>query len=50
MGQRKPEAGAEQAGGGVRKSGIPAGKLEMEERGNRRERKSKRYEAIDAPK
>lgn len=34
MGQRKPEAGVEQAGGGVRKSGIPAGKLEMEERGN----------------
>ena len=39
MGQRKPEAGAEQAGGGVRKSGIPAGKLEKEERGNRRDMK-----------
>ena len=39
MGQRKPEAGAEQAGGGVRKSGIPAGKLEMEEIGNRRDMK-----------
>ena len=39
MGQRKPEAGAEQVGGGVRKSGIPAGKLEMEERGNRRDMK-----------
>lgn len=34
VGQRKPEAGAEQVGGGGRKSGIPAGKLEMEERGN----------------
>ena len=27
------------AGGGVRKSGIPAGKLEKEERGNRRDMK-----------
>lgn len=30
---RKPEAGAEEAGVGVGTSGIPAGKLEMKERG-----------------
>lgn len=45
MRQRKPEAGAEQVGGGgekVRDTGRKAG--------NGRERKLKRYEAIDAPK